>query len=50
MRAFILQGNLVSWDQRSNIILSECVERRFSMDSGAVDSPLGVYLVKGDQM
>lgn len=30
--------------------MSDCVERRFSMESGAVDTPLGVYLVKGDQM
>ncbi|PVG03053.1 hypothetical protein CPB86DRAFT_772372 [Serendipita vermifera] len=45
-----IMGNLVGWDQRSNVILSDCVERRFSMESGAVDSTLGVYLVKGDQI
>ncbi|KAG8817899.1 hypothetical protein FRC17_011049, partial [Serendipita sp. 399] len=45
----VILGNLVGWDQRSNIVLSDCVERRFSLESGAVDSPLGVYLVKGDQ-
>lgn len=44
------QGNLVGWDQRSNAVLSDCIERRFSIESGAVDMPLGVYLIKGDQM
>ncbi|KAG8761848.1 hypothetical protein FRC15_008791 [Serendipita sp. 397] len=46
----VILGNLVGWDQRSNIVLSDCVERRFSLESGAIDSPLGVYLVKGDQI
>lgn len=44
------KGTLVGWDQRSNIVLSDCIERRFSLESGAVETPLGVYLVKGDQM
>lgn len=46
----VVMGILVGWDQKSNIILSECIERRFSLESGAVDTSLGVYMVKGDQI
>ncbi|CAG7854057.1 SubName: Full=Uncharacterized protein {ECO:0000313/EMBL:CCA69581.1} [Serendipita indica DSM 11827] len=46
----VIMGNLVGWDQRSNIVLADCVERRFSQESGATDSALGVYMVKGDQI
>jgi hypothetical protein len=45
-----LQGILAGWDQKSNIVLSDCIERRFSMEEGVEETPLGLYLVKGDQM
>ena len=45
-----LQGILAGWDQKSNIVLSDCIERRFSMEDGVEETSLGLYLVKGDQM
>jgi len=46
----ILIGILAGWDQKSNIVLSDCIERRFSMEEGVEETPLGLYLVKGDQI
>jgi U6 snRNA-associated Sm-like protein LSm8 len=45
-----MQGTLVGFDQRSNVVLSESVERIYSMDEGVEEVPLGLYLVKGDMM
>ena len=45
-----LQGKLAGFDQRSDVVLSESVERIYSMDEGVEEVPLGLYLVKGDQM
>ena len=47
---FSYQGVLSGYDQRSDIVLSEAVERIYSMDEGVEEVPLGLYLVKGDQM
>jgi len=44
------QGILAGFDQKSNIVLSDCKERVFSMDDGVEEIPLGLYLVKGDMM
>ena len=41
---------LAGFDQRLNIVLSESVERIYSMDEGVEEVPLGLYLVKGEQM
>ena len=41
---------LAGFDQRSDVVLSESVERIYSMDEGVEEVPLGLYLVKGDQM
>lgn len=35
---------------RFNIILSDAVERVYSADQGVEEAPLGLYLVKGEQM
>ncbi|KAL5480998.1 LSM8 [Sanghuangporus sanghuang] len=43
-------GVLSGYDQRSDIVLSEAVERIYSMDEGVEEVPLGLYLVKGDQI
>jgi small nuclear ribonucleoprotein (snRNP)-like protein len=39
-----LQGMLAGWDQKSNIVLSNYIER-FSME-GVEGTPLGLYLVE----
>ena len=39
---------LAGWDQKSNIVLSDCIERRFSMEDEVEETFLGLYLVKGD--
>lgn len=43
-------GVLTGFDQKSNIVLSDCKERVFSMDDGVEEIPLGLYLVKGDMI
>ncbi|KAL1747042.1 hypothetical protein HDZ31DRAFT_61615 [Schizophyllum fasciatum] len=43
-------GVLAGFDQKSNIILSECRERVYSMDEGVEEIPLGLYIVKGDMI
>ena len=45
-----IQGVLAGFDQRSDIVLSNSIERVYSMDEGVEEVPLGLYLVKGDQM
>ncbi|KAI5117158.1 hypothetical protein M0805_001016 [Coniferiporia weirii] len=43
-------GVLAGFDQRSDIVLSESKERIYSIDEGVEEVPLGLYLVKGDQI
>ena len=45
-----MQGTLVGFDQRSNVVLSESIERIYSTEEGVEEVPLGLYLVKGDMM
>lgn len=45
-----VQGIMVGYDQKSNVVLSDSKERVYSMDDGVEEIPLGLYLVKGDQM
>ena len=42
------QGVLAGFDQKSNIVLSDCKERVYSTDEGVEEIPLGLYLVKGE--
>jgi hypothetical protein len=44
------QGVVAGFDQKSNVVLSDSKERIYSMDEGVEEIPLGLYLVKGDQM
>jgi U6 snRNA-associated Sm-like protein LSm8 len=46
----VLQGKLVGSDARANIILADSVEREFSEDEGVEMVPLGLYLIKGDNV
>lgn len=41
---------MAGYDQKSNVVLSDSKERVYSMDEGVEEIPLGLYLVKGDQM
>ena len=41
---------MAGYDQKSNIVLSDSKERVYSIDDGVEEIPLGLYLVKGDQM
>ncbi|KAH7098379.1 LSM-domain-containing protein [Auriculariales sp. MPI-PUGE-AT-0066] len=41
-------GTLRGYDAKSNVILSESVERIYSADQGVEEQPLGLYLLKGD--
>ncbi|KAH7344498.1 LSM-domain-containing protein [Rhizoctonia solani] len=43
-------GTLVGFDQRSNVVLSDSVERIYSAEEGVEEVPLGLYLVKGDMI
>ena len=41
---------MAGYDQKSNVVLSDTKERVYSVDEGVEEMPLGLYLVKGDQM
>ncbi|EPQ52130.1 LSM-domain-containing protein [Gloeophyllum trabeum ATCC 11539] len=43
-------GTMVGFDQKSNVVLSDSKERVYSADEGVEEIPLGLYLVKGDQI
>lgn len=45
-----VQGDLKGFDQTTNIILAESIERVFSMDDPVEEVPLGLYVVRGDNM
>lgn len=45
-----VQGVMAGFDQKSNVVLSDSKERVYSVDEGVEEIPLGLYLVKGDQM
>lgn len=44
------QGVMAGYDQKSNVVLSDSKERVYSVEDGVEEIPLGLYLVKGDQM
>lgn len=48
-RLSVLQGRLNGFDIRTNLILSDCVEREYSAE-GVEMVPLGLYLIKGDNV
>lgn len=43
-------GVLAGFDQKSNVVVSDCKERVYSLDEGVEEIPLGLYLVKGDMI
>ncbi|BGP55454.1 U4/U6-U5 snRNP complex subunit LSM8 [Rhodotorula sphaerocarpa] len=44
------QGKLIGFDQTTNVILSDSVERIFSPDEPVIEEPLGVEIVRGDNI
>ncbi len=44
------QGKLKGYDLRANVIMSDCVEREYSLDDGVEMVPLGLYMIKGDNV
>mmetsp|Transcript_18251 Transcript_18251/g.38545 ORF Transcript_18251/g.38545 Transcript_18251/m.38545 type:complete len:100 (-) Transcript_18251:416-715(-) len=45
-----IMGTLKGLDQKLNIILEESVERVFSKEAGVEQVPLGLYIVRGDNI
>ena len=43
-------GRLKGFDQTTNVILDECLERVFSSAAGVDQVQLGLYIVRGDNM
>ncbi|KAH8103050.1 hypothetical protein BXZ70DRAFT_1006219 [Cristinia sonorae] len=43
-------GVMAGYDQKSNVVLSDSKERVYSTEEGVEEIPLGLYLVKGDQI
>jgi U6 snRNA-associated Sm-like protein LSm8 len=41
-------GNLKSFDQSMNLILSDCSEKIYSVDEGLKLHRLGLYMIRGD--
>ncbi|GHJ87640.1 hypothetical protein NliqN6_4042 [Naganishia liquefaciens] len=46
----VIVGTLKAFDLRSNVVLSDCVEREFSAEEGVEMVPLGLYMIKGDNV
>ena len=46
----IVVGVLKGFDQRTNVILEDCHERIYSLTEGVTTVPLGLYLIKGDNI
>ncbi|WAQ91266.1 hypothetical protein PtA15_14A148 [Puccinia triticina] len=46
----IITGELKGFDQTTNIILSDSVERVYSSDEPMEEVPLGLYIVRGDHI
>ncbi|WVQ62749.1 uncharacterized protein L199_000897 [Kwoniella botswanensis] len=46
----IIVGKLKGCDPRTNLILADCVEREYSLDQGVEMIPLGLYMIKGDNV
>jgi U6 snRNA-associated Sm-like protein LSm8 len=45
-----VQGKLKGFDVRTNLILADCVEREYSTEQGVEMIPLGLYMIKGDNV
>ena len=43
-------GTLRGYDQVTNVILEDCAERVYSSESGVEEAPLGVYMIRADNV
>ncbi|KDE08403.1 hypothetical protein MVLG_01439 [Microbotryum lychnidis-dioicae p1A1 Lamole] len=43
-------GTFAGFDQTTNIILSSSTERIYSLDEGVDEQPLGLFVVRGDNI
>ena len=43
-------GTLRGFDQVVNVILEDCHERVYSSESGVEEAPLGLYVIRGDNV
>ena len=50
MRCVRAQGTLRGFDQSKNVILHPCHERVFSLHAGIESVPLGLYIIRGDNV
>ncbi|WRT65542.1 uncharacterized protein IL334_002487 [Kwoniella shivajii] len=46
----IIVGKLKGFDPRTNLIMADCVEREYSTEAGVEMIPLGLYMIKGDNV
>ena len=46
----VIVGVLLGFDQVQNLILNEAYERLYSADTDVEEEPLGLYLVRGDNV
>lgn len=44
------QGYLRGFDQTVNLIVDECHERVYSQSAGVEQVPLGLYIIRGDNV
>lgn len=45
-----VQGVVKGYDQTSNLILADAIERIYSLDEPVAEEPLGLYIIRGDNM
>lgn len=46
----MLVGTLIGNDQVQNLILNDATERVYSMDEPVEEVPLGLYIIRGDNI
>lgn len=46
----MIVGNLVGHDQVQNMILNNAHERVYSVDTNVEEVPLGLYVIRGDNL
>lgn len=46
----LFAGTLKTFDQSTNVVLTNCQERVFCEDAGVEFVPLGLYLIRGDNI
>ena len=46
----VLIGELKGFDQLTNLVLNDCIERVYSNDHGVDQADLGLQIIRGDNM